>query len=199
MILLPLFSSTHMRFFYLLQTGFWSPLPFHDVIQQMEEHSKKLLQLGWKVVRMKCETTPVTTVGRVNCPIENVDAANYPPTNYFEFHVKIQLFFDDVYDIRLATLKDLTLKHHGHLSKNAFKSFSDQEHRFVTFRCYHLGLKAASAKVDIFVDDVLSHHLSILQVQREYAVWDTNVDHDSGWIVQTAERDGPNIQLRARL
>lgn len=68
------------------------------------------------------------------------------------------------------------------MSRNAFKKFDDHEHRFVTMRLYGIGQKTAYGKIDAFVEEAFKEGLKVVQVQREYAVWDTNVEFDKGWI-----------------
>lgn len=49
------------------------------------------MERGWEVTRLKIETTPSVREDSSNCPVEDADVAKYPPTNYFEFHAKMEL------------------------------------------------------------------------------------------------------------
>ena len=66
--------------------------------------------------------------------------------------------------------------------RNAFKKFEQLEHRFVTFRLYQIGQRRAYAHVDEFVEKLHAANLKVVQVQREYALYDSNTDFDKGWI-----------------
>lgn len=180
-ILIELESGRPVHGIFQYQTGFWAAGSFDEILRLIDEHSSALQQQGWRVVRQKCEVTPSLLPGHINCPIENEDLEKFPPQNYFEFHVKLEIPTDKR-DEQMAVIRQLVEKHRAHLSRNAFKSFSDCEHRFVTQRVYRKGQREAYAIIDAFVADALATSLNVVQVQREYAVYDTNVDYDAGWV-----------------
>ena len=143
----------------------------------MTNISKEILSEGWIVERQKIEATPCLRVGSENCPIEDCDINNYPSTNYFEFHAKISMT-----KTNKEIIKELCEKHQAHLSRNAFKKFDKFDHRFLTMRLYNIGQKTAFAKFDALLDCLKNANIEVVNTQREYAVWDTNVQLDAGWI-----------------
>jgi len=72
--------------------------------------------------------------------------------------------------------------HGARLSKNACKRSDLFEHRIATLRLYGIGKEDAYEKKKKFVHDVESHAITIVKMENEYAVFDTNVEMDSGWI-----------------
>lgn len=160
------------------QTGRWYSSNFQDAQNDMLKEAQTLKQRGYSITRLKIETTPNDRDGRVNCPVSDEDVVNYPPTNYFEFHVKTELHTP----VESAVVAKLARLHSAHLSRNAFKKTDHGEQRFLTLRLYKVGRDTSFAKTDALVNELVHSRITVLHVQREYAVWDTNVDFDKGWI-----------------
>lgn len=159
------------------QTSQWFNRPFCEARKSMTEISKEFMSNGWIVQRQKIEATPCLRTGSINCPIEDTDVKNYPLTNYFEFHAKISMT-----DENEPIIKQLCNEHQTHLSRNAFKKFEQYDHRFLTMRLYGIGQKNAFANFDSLLSDLKKMNIEVVNTQREYAVWDTNVRLDAGWI-----------------
>ena len=80
-------------------------------------------------------------------------------------------------------LNKYCLQHNAHLSKNAFKKLIDGKHeRFITMRIYGLGYKSAQTRFDNLILYLKSKGFKLSQQQREYTVYDTNLNLDNGWI-----------------
>jgi hypothetical protein len=104
----------------------------------------------------------------------------FSPSNYFEFHVKVQL---PLATVDYAQLGQLCTRHKAHLSRNALKQVDkDNEHRFVTLRLYHIGRATARGRFEACVDDLEANNYTVISKMREYSVYDSNVQLDSGWI-----------------
>lgn len=160
------------------QTGRWYANNFQDAQNDMLKEAQALKQRGYTIVRLKIETTPNDREGRINCPITDEDVSQFPPTNYFEFHVKTELHTP----AEFALAAKLAQTHLAHLSRNAFKKIDGGEQRFLTLRLHKVGRDTSFAKIDALVAELVQKGIKVLHVQREYAVWDTNVDFDRGWI-----------------
>jgi hypothetical protein len=184
-ILIELQSGAPKNGNFQFQTSQWYNRPFSDVRKLMTETSKQFMSNHWIAERQKIEATPCLRIGSENCPIEDEDVKNFPLTNYFEFHAKISVpcTQDQVETDQMnLMIKELCAKHQAHLSRNAFKKFDKNEHRFLTLRLYGIGQKKAFARFDALLDALKDQMIEVVGTQREYAVWDTNVNHDAGWI-----------------
>ena len=159
------------------QTSKYYKKSFRNVRIDIDKITREFVSQGWIVERQKIEATPCLRPGLVNCPIEDHDIKNYPESNYFEFHAKILISPDNE-----NTVKGLCKTHDAHLSRNAFKKLEFGDHRFLTLRIYGVGQKTSFQRFDRLLNDLDQHLINIIQSQREYAVWDTNVRLDAGWI-----------------
>jgi hypothetical protein len=157
----------------------------------------------FQVIRTKLEASPsslgTTSYSSPSLPDSEEEATIFfPSTNYFEFHIRLRLKrhrnVEEEGNRERAenTLKereerkkllDLVRPFGGHLSRSAFKLLSEEEeHRFVTLRLYHLGKKSAYEKLEQTLEALRSGGYVIDGTQREYAVMDSNVSLDAGWI-----------------
>lgn len=162
-----------------LMTGRWHLGPFGEVQRQVYELGRGLVKAGFHVLRTKIEASPSS----VNIPAFDEEAlSNFPATNYFEFHVRLQLKqFDTEAIERLRRLAKSRLN--GHLSRSAFKRLSPEiEQRFVTLRMYNTGRDSAYRSLESALEILRQEGYDIDGAQREYAVMDSNVSLDAGWI-----------------
>ncbi len=133
---------------------------------------------GLDVLRVKIEASlDATDVPRTD------DAAKGEATRCFEHHVRVRWAGSR----DLAALRAIATAHHAHLSQSVWRQTGDDEHeRFVTQRCYGVGLDRAERALDALVASLRAQeHADVLDVQREYVVYDSNVDLDAGWLSTT--------------
>lgn len=125
---------------------------------------------GFRVVREKLEAG-------ASCAGVPEDTPPSPdhPDRYFEFHVKIFLKPDLV-----EALQEITGKHEAHLSKSSLRG--EPTRRFLTLRLYMMGRLEAFGRLDSLVKDLKEAGLDFAAVEREFCVFDSNVEVDRGWI-----------------
>ncbi|BAY86816.1 hypothetical protein NIES267_63270 [Calothrix parasitica NIES-267] len=148
---------------------------FKDVLQQINQIAEKIVNADFEVTRIKIEAM----VSNQDIPISNIEAQKLPKSNYFEFHVKAILSALE----NLEALRKYCLQHNAHLSKNAFKKLIDgKQERFITMRVYSLGYKSAQKQFDKLIILLKNKGFKLSQQQREYTVYDSNLNLDTGWI-----------------
>jgi hypothetical protein len=130
-------------------------------------------------------------------PESDEDCKIFPKENYFEFHIKLDLgdkdpelsnvrttlqqSTDSISQTLLETLNIICKKHNAHLSRSGLKH-ATKHVRFVTLRYYSIGKNTAFERLGKCIGDLEQFKFKIDSVQREYAVFDSNVNLDSGWI-----------------
>lgn len=148
---------------------------FQDVLQQVNAIAKKISKAHFEITRIKLEAM----VSNRDIPMEDIEAQKLPESNYFEFHVKVILSAGD----NLEMLKKYCLQHDAHLSANAFKKLVDgKQQRFITMRVYSVGYKSAQQRFDDLLVLIKAKGFKFSQQQREYTVYDSNLNLDAGWI-----------------
>lgn len=134
---------------------------------QMQEiycnQARKFKNKGYKVVRFKIETT-----SNVNTILHH--------SGYFESHIHLHLSKD----FDTLKLQELCQTYNVHLSKNTFKSYEDYDVVMATLRSYD-SLKSFKDKLNTVVD-VLNSVCKVGEHHIEYAIYDSNINHDKAWI-----------------
>ncbi len=147
---------------------------FQDVIQKINQTAQKIADAGFEVTRIKIEAM----VSNQDIPISDMEAQKLPKSNYFEFHVKAILSADE----NLEMLRKYCLQYDAHLSANTFKKLCDgKQQRFITMRVYSTGYKSAQTRFDMLLLYLKSKGFKLSQQQREYTVYDNNLNLDVGW------------------
>jgi len=130
---------------------------------------------GFAITRVKVEAM----MSNAGVPQTDEDAKLHSQENYFEFHIKLLLGPDA--DIPL--LQKLAQEHSARLSNNSLKVLANGfVHRFVTLRIYGDGRITAESKLNACMKALEDSGFTIASRMREYAVYDTNIHLDSGWI-----------------
>lgn len=111
---------------------------------------------------------------------------------YFEHHLKVLL--DPCGPGAAATLDALTATaaaHDAHVSWNArrIRAGTGRQERFVTQRCYGVGLPTARARLAALTRAVGALPVEIAETEEEFVVHDSNSAIDDGWIVTARERE----------
>jgi len=135
---------------------------------------RKLVNLGFTVSRIKIEASPT------NSGIPQTDAeASIDHTLHFEHHIKVLL----PASADLNQLRTAVEQAGGHVSKNARRQRDDgQIERFITQRCYSIGEPAALARLQHLVVMIQIAGYQILEIEKEYVVYDSHPQLDHGWI-----------------
>jgi len=142
-----------------------------QVRSEVETLAQKLLEANLSVIRIKIEAM----VTNKNIPQEDSEALLLPESNYFEFHVKVTLP-----EGKEEILRNYCQQHQAHLSKNVLKG---QQQRFITMRMYGVGLKNAQPKFKGLLTGLKTQGYPLSNIQQEYAVYDSHVGLDAGWIL----------------
>lgn len=157
-----------------LMTASYHHGALRDVLQQISQIVQKIVNADFAITRIKIEAM----VSNQDIPISDIEAQRLPKSNYFEFHVKAILSADE----NLEMLRKYCLQHDAHLSANAFKKLAYGMERFVTMRVYEVGYKSAQTRFDKLLLHLKSKGYKLSQQQREYTVYDSNLNLDAGWI-----------------
>jgi hypothetical protein len=111
------------------------------VLEEVISLCGNLRALGFTLLRVKLEAVATND----GVPDTEAEAAQFPPGNYFEFHLKLPLPANTDYE----TLRTCCARHTARLSRNALKTEHDGRYeRFVTLRLYGVGRKTAFAGLD---------------------------------------------------
>ena len=146
-----------------------------EVVEQVAQLCEKMRQAGLVISRLKLEAV----TNNAGVPDSNEQAAAFPDTNYFEFHVKLRL----PPQTDLQAISQLCQQHDARLSSNALKQEQyGNTQRFVTMRRYGLGRAAACADFDRLLDDLQQQGYTATNQLREYTIFDSKVSLDAGWI-----------------
>ncbi|WP_329108692.1 hypothetical protein OG792_08580 [Micromonospora sp. NBC_01699] len=153
----------------------------------------RMREAGMYPCRTKIEATPWSD----GVPQTDPDAAAEPGGRYFEHHIKVLLSSVTVPDLMAIT--DLVASHGARLSRNARRQRAGgAQERFVNQRCHGVGLATAKQRLDKLVTELHAAGYEVLTVEQEYVVFDSNLEHDSGWLSTTAP-DGWAFDMEARM
>lgn len=144
-----------------------------QIQQETYRICQALAQAGYKITRAKIEAMASSQ----GVPETDEEAAELSPENYFEFHIKLKLPLD--YDP--VELDETCRRHQAHISRNALKKTPHWQERFVNLRYFKVGRQTAFQRFEDCLRDVSSKY-TVIGKQREYAVYDSNIALDRGWI-----------------
>lgn len=165
-----------------LMTASYTQGSLRDALTAAFVLARRLSALGFCVLRTKVEAG----FHNPGVPATDAEAAALSPHNYFEVHWKLRLPRGGA---ELPALARLAAAHGARLSRSALKRASSggeggvgHEQRFVTLRLYDCGRERAAERVRRLTDELAEHGYHVLTTIREYAVYDSNVAMDAGWI-----------------
>jgi hypothetical protein len=146
-----------------------------DVLAEATKRARKLKRAGFAVVRVKIEADCFND----DVPATDNHALLRPPCNYFEHHVKLLRETTAGRDLLLR----VCLEHAAHLSQNAWREPADGfEERFVTLRSYRVGRSTSQQRLQGLLTALAEAGERIIEVESEYAVHDSNLALDAGWL-----------------
>jgi hypothetical protein len=150
-----------------------------SVIEEVARLAGALRGEGFPVTRVKLEAV-VTNEG---VPRTDEESRRLPPSNYFEFHVKVTL----PADADLEPLRALCARHDAHLSRNAFREGEGRQERFATLRLYGMGGERAAERFEALRDELNAAGYALSNSLREYSLFDSNLALDAGWLPDPEE------------
>jgi len=98
--------------------------------------------------------------------------------NYFESHLRIVTTLD-----RRPFLQKIAIDNGAHLSRNFFKKINENEYIIMmTLRKYNDVSEVFTKKVHALNEFLELHNFEVDKVEIEFAIYDSNDQHDSNWI-----------------
>ena len=146
---------------------------FADVRADVMALAGAIRTAGFSVSRVKIEATGANS----GLP-QTTREALMTPNNYFEFHLKVALRDS----AERAALEAAVRPFGAHLSRNARSISEGFEQRFVTLRAYGVGQREAEAIFGALESAIRGLGLPVTNRLREFAVFDSNIDLDAGWL-----------------
>jgi NTP pyrophosphatase (non-canonical NTP hydrolase) len=145
-----------------------------SAITEVRRISAGLRERGFVPIREKVETVPWHPAA----PSKSHATPTMPKNCYFEAHFNIV-----VDETKLVNLRQREQLYGVHLSRNAFKRISDTEFvMMATLRHYEGTYEEFKSACDILVETLTQDGFDVPKTIIEFSVYDTNVEHDSGWI-----------------
>lgn len=147
---------------------------YADESARADEVTARLRADGFEPVRVKIESTPwAPEVPREPCGGER----------YFEHHVKLLLAAGS----DLGALAARVVPHGAHLSWNARRAHGGGWHeRFVTQRCRGVDAEGAGRALERLLREL--DGLEVVDVEREFVLFDSDVSVDDGWLEEVGGR-----------
>ena len=147
------------------------------------EEAKKLVKLlhadGWIVKRFKIEAL-ASNKGVPETDEEHRELKAKGEGIYFEFHYKCKC----KNEADKLKLTEVGKKYNAHTSRSAFKKNCEDGSfiNFLTLREYDMGKINAMKKFELLLADLKEAGFEVTGFEREYAVYDDNVELDAGWL-----------------
>lgn len=167
----------------------------YDESQRIVEELK---ECGFEVLRTKIETVPWHPSAPAVWPDfskSNRSPVNLPNDCYFESHIGVIILPEQKEDLTKYIDKEFNGKTLGDrvnvrlsgivkLSQNFFKKSVDggQFVNMVTYRSNTVGSRDFKNEVEIIKEALRIGGFNFEKVEVEYAIYDTNVSHDSNWL-----------------
>lgn len=151
-----------------------------DQLTRAKKLERKIAKLVRTVTRTKVELDIDSINGAFVSWFEarNVDL----PWLYAEQHLKISI---DGSEATLADLARVATTVDGHLSRSAFGSGENEEHRFVTKRSADHFLPSLISKFEVAEAVLTRAGYKSVKTSRELVVFDSNLALDDGWLPAT--------------
>ncbi|MEV8086094.1 hypothetical protein [Streptomyces nigra] len=148
-----------------------------------EEVAARLRAGGFVPVRVKVESAPWAP---------EVPAGPCGGGQYFEHHVKLRL----PADTDLGALAARVVPYGAHLSWNARRTVGARHERFVTQRCRGVDATGAGRELERLLAGLAG--LDVVDVEREFVLYDSDLSVDDGWIEERPGRTGDVMTGEAR-
>lgn len=136
---------------------------------------QSLVHNGFSVCRVKIESDPF----HPTAPQELID--NMPANCYFESHIPVQVFSG-----RESELSDIMSRTNARISRNPFKSGDGYVVSMVTLRDYMSPFCVFQGKLTETLSLLHDHQFELMigkKLEVEFAVYDSNWQHDHAWIL----------------
>lgn len=136
---------------------------------------------GFKVVRRKIETVPWHPAA----PSDKSGVRTMPAGTYFESHLNILVVPQSLMNGgEKHFLESVASRHGAHLSKNAFKQYSETEYTLMmTLRSHQASREEFEQRRDALTNELKQHNFELEKVITEFAIYDSKNNHDNAWLL----------------
>lgn len=157
-----------------IMTVSWQKGKTSEAVHQMQTIRSFLSAKGFKIIREKIEAES----SNKGLPQTDEEAKGYPESNYFEFHLSVVPT-----KTTKAPLEDVCKLFNGYLASELFKDNKKDKTRYITMRYYGIGVNTAEANLNRALAILKENAFRIRgKVEMEYAILDTNLQIDNGWV-----------------
>lgn len=132
----------------------------------------ELHQLGFNVIREKIESAP----WHPQAPTY-ANAKRMPNGAYFESHIAVRTPI-----FRIEQLRGIAGLYSAHMSRNAFKIYSDYTVYMLTLRVNQGTAEEFNAQRDLLVAGLQLAGFTLDKVITEFAWYDSKQNHDAAWL-----------------
>lgn len=148
-----------------------------EVLAEARQRVGDLERAGFPVLRLKIEADPANE----QVPVTDDAARLEPSVNYFEHHIKLRR----PVSANREHLLRVCCGYMAHLSRNAWRiPVEGFEERFVTLRSYGVGRGTSEQLLHRLIHALAEAGEQVIEVESEYAVYDSNLTLDDGWLAQ---------------
>lgn len=138
--------------------------------------SKALARMGYSVVRKKIEVPPWSRLA----PITKEDVNFNHGGCYFESHIKMIIGDNEQAIENFTKIAEYC---GAQLSRNAFKETKNGVcERFITQRSYNCDMAENQRNLSRLLYYLVNWNQDILEIEKEYVVYDSNLGLDYGWL-----------------
>ncbi|KUL68670.1 MULTISPECIES: hypothetical protein [unclassified Streptomyces] len=148
-----------------------------------EEMAARLRAGGFSPVRVKIESAPWAP---------EVPVGPCGGGQYFEHHVRLRL----PADTDLGALAARVVPHGAHLSWNARRVVGALHERFATQRCHGADAAGAGRALEALLSELAG--FDVVDVEREFVLYDSDLSVDDGWIEERPGRTGDVMTRETR-
>jgi NTP pyrophosphatase (non-canonical NTP hydrolase) len=149
--------------------------------KEVDRITSELKDKGYNVLRAKIETVPWHPAA----PSAFDQDYEAPEHTYFESHLRVITTRD-----RREELLDIAKRRNAHLSRNWFKKMKDDQYIIMmTLREYDEVREGFELLVSNLKEDLELEDFVVDKAEIEFALYDTNNDHDSKWIGKNEDEE----------
>lgn len=140
----------------------------------------ELIDAGYKVVRNKIETVP----WHMKAPT-TLDKMEVADGCYFESHIGVLIEHNEKERLNILVNSINHLSGTARLSRNFFKKskYNGSFINMLTYRSNKCGSIQFKEEVEYIKNLLVNNNFSFEKVEIEFAIYDTNIMHDSKWII----------------
>lgn len=136
---------------------------------------------GYKVVRKKIETVPWHMQAPMILETDKIQNGCY-----FESHIGVTIYPDQKIELDdfIKNIQLTSMSGSVKLSQNFFKKSKDGNKfiNMLTYRSNKCGRHKFESEVNNIKELLVNNNFNYEKVEVEYAIYDTNINHDSKWI-----------------